>query len=237
MMQSAAGIALDAFMPPLAPLALLAFLGSGLLIFCCAVAAALALAAKRIRLSRILGGTALAVAVIYCTVLLAASLVSRERTLRSGERKYFCEMDCHLAYSIASTAGPSGRVRVVMVKTWFDPSTIASFRGNGPLTPNPRTVFLVDESGRRYAPSEEATKAWEAQHGASTPLTQTLRPDESYTTSFAFEVPPGARGLRLFLGDPVGPENLIIDHENSPFHARIYFELPPIAASLRERDS
>jgi hypothetical protein len=237
LLQSGTGIALDAFVPPLAPLVLLAFLGAGFLIFCSAVAAGVALALRRSGLARILGGTCLAVALAYGALLVGAALLSRERTLRSGEKKYFCEMDCHLAYSVAGTASPGGGLRVVTVRTWFDPSTIASFRGNGPLTPNPRTLNLVDDAGRRYFPSEAATKAWEVTHEGSTPLTRALRPGESYTTTLVFEAPAAAQGLRLFLGDPTGLETLIIHHENSPFHAKIYFELPPVTASLPETHS
>ncbi|MDQ2980071.1 MAG: DUF4352 domain-containing protein [Acidobacteriota bacterium] len=237
MLQSATAVALDAFMPPLAPLVLLAFLGAGFLIVCSAIASAVALALRRVRLGRFLGGTALAVASVYGALLVGASVLSRERTLHPGEKKYFCEMDCHLAYSVVATAAPGGGRRVVTVQTWFDPSTIASFRGNAPLWPNPRTVHLVDGAGSRYSPSDGPTKAWEAMHGDSTPLTRELRPGESYRSSFVFEVPGGASGLRLFLGDPSGPENLIIHHENSPFHAKTYFELPPASASLPEAHS
>ena len=174
---------------------------------------------------------------MYGTLLVGAAFLSRERTLHPGEKKYFCEMDCHLAYSVVATAEPGRGLRAVTVQTWFDPSTIASFRGNAPLTPNPRTLYLVDGSGRRYAPSGPATKAWEQEHGGSTPLTRVLVPGESYATTFVFEAPATARGLRLFLGDPLGPENLIIQHENSPFHAKIYFALPAAAASLPKAHS
>jgi hypothetical protein len=37
----------------------------------------------------------------YTTVLLAASAASREWSLAPGAEKYFCEIDCHLAYSVA----------------------------------------------------------------------------------------------------------------------------------------
>ena len=237
MMQSAAGLALDAFVPPLAPLVLLLFLGSGFVIFCCAVAAAIALTAGRTGLAKVLGGAALSVAVAYGVLLLAASLFSRERTLHLGEKKYFCEMDCHVAYSVEASSASEDGGRVVTVRTWFDPSTIASFRGYAPLTPNPRTVYLVDRSGRRYAPSGPATKSWGEKHGGSIPLSSELRPGESYATTFVFETAAAAQGLRLFLGDPLGPENLIVHHENSPFHAKIYFELPPASASLPEAHS
>ncbi len=223
----------DAFLPELAPLVLLAFLGSGVLLFLAGAGAAIAFAARRRTLARSFGAAGLAVAVIYATLLVGASLVSRERTLAPGEKKYFCEMDCHLAYEVAAAAAPSATMRVVTVRTWFDPKTIASARGNGPLTPNPRVVSLVDASGRRFEPSVEATRAWERAHGHSAPLTRPLRPGESYTTTFAFEVPPGIREPRLFLGDPTGPENFLIGHENSLFHGKVYFALGPGHAAAR----
>jgi hypothetical protein len=230
MTQSMSGVALDAFMPPLAPFVLLALLGTTFLLFVLFIASAVALAGKRRRTAKILAGSALAVSSIYATLLLGASLVSRERVLRPGEKKYFGEMDCHLAYSAeVFAASPDGRRIGVTVRTWFDPSTIASFRGNGPLTPNPRVVYLVDGSGHRRPPN-----AMEAESPAFAPLTRELRPGESYTTRFIFELPPDAGTLRFYLGDAPGFETLILNHENSPFHARIFFEVPPIASLLRE---
>src|ERR1700752_977437 len=45
--------------------------------------------------------TALLVLIVgYGALLLGFSLFSRERTLARGEEKYFCELDCHLAYSV-----------------------------------------------------------------------------------------------------------------------------------------
>jgi len=227
MMQSA--LALDAFVPPLAPVAVLAFLGTGGLLAVAAIGGAVALAFRRFHLARWIFGAALAVAVGYGTLLLAVSFQSRERTLSPGEKKYFCEIDCHLAYSIAGAEPAAPGALAVTVTTWFDPSTIASFRGNAPISPNPRVVYLVDNSGHRNEPSEKATLAWEAKHGPSAPLTRELKPGESYTTTFVFEVPEGARS-RLFLGDPVGVEILLIGHENSPAHGKAYFALPGAAS-------
>src|SRR5215831_17778140 len=45
--------------------------------------------------------TALLVLIVgYGALLLGFSLCSRERTLARGQEKYFCELDCHLAYSV-----------------------------------------------------------------------------------------------------------------------------------------
>ncbi|HTR04713.1 MAG TPA: hypothetical protein VMN82_16115 [Thermoanaerobaculia bacterium] len=222
-----AGLALDAFMPALSPAVALAFLGTGFLLAGAAVGAGVAAVARRARLARGLAAFGLAVAVVYATLLAAAAVVSRDRTLAPGERKYFCEMDCHLAYEVtgAEAAGPG--LRAVTVRTWFDPSTIAPFRGDGPYAPSPRSVFLVDRAGRRYSASSPATEAWRAAHGGSTPFARELRPGESYSTTFVFEAPADAGALRLFIGDADGGvERLLIGHENSPWHGKVYFALP-----------
>ncbi len=226
MMQSWFALAYDVYVPPQSPIVFLLFLGSAAVVLAGAASAGILAALGRRRLARIAAAGALGVAVVYGVLLLGASLLSRERTLRAGERKYFCEMDCHIAYSVESEATSESGGRIVTVRTWFDPATIASTRGNGPLTPNPLALYLVDESGHRHPPSEAATRTWDAGHPGSTPLTRELRPGESYTTAFAFESLPETAGGRLFLGVPPGPENLILTHENSPFHAKTYFELP-----------
>jgi hypothetical protein len=217
----------DVYGPALAPLVMLALLGTAFTLVCTVLGAAISAAMRRFGLAKWLGICAIAVGAAYAAVLLGAALLSREKTLAQGERKYFCEMDCHVAYDVTAAAAPDGTTRVVTVRTWFDPSTIASFRGNGPLTPNPRVVWLEDEAGRRFAPSVAGTAAWEAAHGnPSAPLSRELRPGESYTTTFVFSLPADARGPRLFIGDTVGPENLLIGHENSPLHGKVYFALP-----------
>jgi hypothetical protein len=228
MMQSSLSIALtDAFVPQLAPLVALAFLGAGFLFVVTAVSAGIAFAARRVRLARWLGGVALAVAVGYGVLLVGASLASRDRTLTPGERKYFCEIDCHIAYDVISSEPAGDRGRAVTLRTWFDPKTIAPFRGDGPLSPGPRTVYLLDDAGRRYDPSPDATADWQKAHGESTPLGRELRPGESYTTTLVFDLPSDVRAVRLYVGDPPGGvEKALIGHENSPMHGKVYLALP-----------
>ena len=71
-------------MPALAPLAALAFLGGGFVLVVGTVSAGIAFAARRVRLALRLGGAVLAVAVVYATLLVGASLASRDRTLMAG---------------------------------------------------------------------------------------------------------------------------------------------------------
>jgi hypothetical protein len=216
---------LQSYFTPEVPSAVvaLAFLGTSFLLAALALAVIVAFALGRRRLVFRASAAGLAAAALYMTVLVSFSLASEERVLRKGDRKYFCEIDCHVAYSVeeagrTTIAGAS--VLAATVRTWFDERTIASWRGNGPLTPNPRVVFVLDDSGRRYEPNDRAPIGRE-----STPLTRALFPGESYTTTFVFDLPETARGARLFLGDAPGVESLIIGHENSFFHKKIYFAL------------
>jgi hypothetical protein len=228
MLQSSLPVVLvDAFVPALAPLVALAFLGAGFALVVGVVSAGIAFAARRVRLARWIGGATLATTIGYAALLVGASLASRDRTLAPGERKYFCEIDCHIAYDVTSLEEAGDRGRAVTLRTWFDPETIAPFRGDAPLSPGPRTVALIDESGRRYEPSAEATSVWQKAHGGSTPLSRELRPGESYTTTLVFELPSDARPARLFVGDPPGGvEKALIGHENSPLHGKVYLALP-----------
>ena len=140
----------------------------------------------RITLRLLAGGAG-----VYVVLFLVASLTSRNRVLAVGEEKHICEVDCHLAYSVAATkseALASGLVRhTVTVKVRFDEETISSRRPrDATLTPNSRYVALIDAQGHRYPGSTEG-------------LRRKLIPGESYTIDIAFDVPPDARELRLVL--------------------------------------
>src|SRR5690349_3178552 len=86
---------------------------------------------KRLR-ARAAGRAALALIGCYLLILLAFSLVSREKVLAVGVEKRFCELDCHLAYSIANVSKTktiglapnevtaNGIFYVVAIRTRFD---------------------------------------------------------------------------------------------------------------------
>src|SRR5260370_21338232 len=181
-------------------------------------------------------GAVVTIAAGYFLLLSGVSLASSEKTLPSGGWKYFCEIDCHIAYSLigAQTAvvlGPElqqvsarGQFVVVRVKTWFDERTISAYRGNGPLTPNRRRVLLVDNTGPSRAPSPKGQIAFAQCIGPSTPLTQPLRPGESYTTDFVFDVPSDVQTLRLLITEDDPETRFVIGHENSLLHKKIYFD-------------
>ncbi len=172
----------------------------------------------------------------YVLLLLAIGIATPSKILPMGSWKYFCEADCHIAYSIASVqtaamlgtesspSQPKGEYVVVKLKTWFDEHSISKFRGNSPLTPDPRHVFIVDANKHRFLPVQLKPSILQ---DTSTPLRQPLRPGESYFTTLVFDVPKDARGLRLLITDDDPISAALIDHENSPFHGKIYLSLQP----------
>jgi hypothetical protein len=182
-------------------------------------------------------GAVLIVAVGYLLLLSGVSFASSEKVLPVGGWKVFCDLDCHIWYSVAgmevaASLGPemqqisaNGQFVIVRLKTWFNENTISPHRGNRPLVPGPRRVILVDDSGRSFGVSSEGQTALAALGGSSTPLDQALRPGESYTTDFVFDVPKSARGLRLLITDGDSATRLVIGHENSLLHKKIYLGL------------
>jgi hypothetical protein len=177
------------------------------------------------------------VAAGYFVVLLAFSLASGERVLARGEEKYFCEIDCHLAYSVAdvrraktlgagaSQATARGEFLVVTLKTRFDETTVNSQRGNAPLTPNPRRATVFDAEGHAYEPLEEGRRALASERGTGMSLDTPLRPGESYTTELVFDLPEGTRAARLLLNESSPETRFIIGHENSLLHKKTEFGL------------
>jgi len=226
------------FMPEHAPLAVMAFLGTALLLGVTTLVMLVAFLTKR----KWIGFSAVILALVfasgYALVLAGVSLTSHEKTLAPGENKYFCEIDCHIAYSVvkfeeAKALGdeshqtlPAGRFVIVQLKTWFDPSTISEHRGNSPLAPSPRRVALVDDAAHRFPQSAQGQVALARVRGGTIPLSQPLRPGESYVTDLVFEVPLNARNLRLFVGDYFDmPDRLLIGHEDSFLHRKIFLAL------------
>jgi YHS domain-containing protein len=234
--------------PRFAHLALLLFLGCVFLISVSVVIALISALARSWNWTKASLAVAVAGGCGYVVFLLGTGIVSRAKTLAPGEWKYFCEEDCHIAYSItdvrrvdsvagelAPASSSSRSLVLVTLKTWFDEHSIASFRGNAPLWPPARRVVLLDAADHIYerAPDPGAdSRSLEPSTPPSTPMTGPLHPGESHETLLAFAVPPGSHGLRLLIADADPVSHIIIDHENSPFHGKIYLALPPAQDSM-----
>ncbi len=220
------------FIPPAAFVGLLgAIFGS---IFTVAVIALAALVRQR-QVARLMALVWGAGAGVYVVLLLGCSLASHERDLARGQEKYFCEVDCHTAYSIADvkttatlgTQRAAGTFHVIALRTRFDENTISARRPREvPLTPNRRALALVTADGRRFEPVEIPAPALQAFMATpSTPLTQALKPGEAYRTLVAFDLPADARTPRLLLTSGEWETRFLVGQENSFFHRKTYLEL------------
>jgi hypothetical protein len=181
----------------------------------------------------------------YGAMLAGTSLASREMTLSPGQEKYFCEVDCHLAYSVtgvtasktigggASAVTGPGTFYVVTIRTRFDEKTISPHRGDSLLQPPGRRVTLVDADGRQYEASPEGQRALVAGHQNGEALTTPLRPGESYFTRLAFNLPPDVRKPQILLESPAQPRWMgwiALGDEESFLHKKVYLQLPAAAS-------
>ena len=225
------------FTPPYAGAVTLLFVGSVLALGAAVVVFIAALGAGRRSVAKAtVIATALS-ATLYFGVLLTVAASSEEKVLPAGQTKYFCEIDCHIAYSVsgvrtAKTLGEGseaataeGVFYIVTLRSWFDEDTISSRRSKDvPLAPNPREIFVYDAAGRSYPTSLAGQKAIVS---SSVPLTHPLKPGESYETTLVFDLPAAVQHPRLLVADWLPLNALIIGHENSFGHKKTFFALVP----------
>jgi hypothetical protein len=203
-----------------APLAVMGFLAASLGTFAAIAAVVIFWFARKPRLARVAAFAIAGGVVVYLALLLGFSAGSHETLLGRGQEKYFCEIDCHLAYSVVDVKTQEQGAAddyVVTLRTRFDETTTSPNRPkDAPLTPSPRQVLLLDDAGHRYDVVSSA--------GAS--LMMPLTPASSYITQLEFRVPKDARGLRLLIETVPGwPDRFVIGDENSLGHKKTYFAL------------
>jgi hypothetical protein len=223
-------------------LSVLALVGTTFILICATCLAILATISRNRLLARRAMAGVLGLAIVYAIALVAVGAGSGDRLIQLGEEKYFCELDCHLAYSVTGlrplrgVAEARGTVWAVTIQTRFDERTISSRRSReAPLSPNPRCVALVAADGAEFPPLPATPEQLSDLGFASTPLTQELRPGESYTTTLLFDLPAKAVPASLDLVEEVFPTRLMIGHERSPFHGRALLALPAAEASAESR--
>jgi len=202
-----------------APVGALMLLATGLLIFLVTVWLVESLIVRKMKRAKVIAILYGAITGLYLASVLGFSFASQEKVLARGQEKHFCELDCHLAYSIAKVTQRNSTSTfsetVITIKTRFDETTIAPWRGNGLLYPNRRVLTLFDDHGNRYVPASQT----------GTAFTTPLRPGESYTTDVVFNLPRDAKPAKLLINEGDWITHLVIGHENSPLHSKTEFEL------------
>jgi hypothetical protein len=217
-----------------APLSMFSFVGTGALEIALWTIATALVAMRRRRPVSLAAAGGMAVAIAYFAALVGLSIRSRERILERGTEKYFCEIDCHVAYSVVgvetrtSLGGRSARgsYRIVTLRIRFDERTTAPGRPReAPLTQELRFVRLVDGCGRNYPRDAAGEAALARMTGPQTPLTASLRPGESYETRIVFDIPVDVRDPRLVVTGVAWMTPFLLGYEGSLLHARTTFRL------------
>ncbi len=202
-----------------APLAVMGFLGGLGGLFLAGVGSVVAWFAKQPRYLPWIGRAVAVCAAIYLGLFATFSLASKDHTLARGEEKYFCEIDCHLAYAVTdvqSTAEGDKQRYIVTLRTRFDEKTTSATRPkDAPFHPWDRRVELHDDRGRVFPLGAMS----------GTPMTKTLIPAEAYTTQLTFDAPRDATGLRLLVTTPDPVSWFLIGDENTLGHGKTYFGL------------
>ena len=220
-----------------APVGVLLLLGTGLVLFVAGLGFVYSVLKKKFGLTKFALISIALVAGLYLVCLLIFSFASSEKVLARGEEKHFCEIDCHLAYSVTDVREtqilrappdqliPVGTFRVITIKTRFDENTIGRDRGDGLLYPNSRVVTVSGEDGKQYFPSAEAQRLLEKLQATGTAMTIPLRPGESYSTTFVFDLPTDIKNPTLLIREGEWVTPLVIGHENSPLHKKTRFQI------------
>jgi hypothetical protein len=219
----------------LAPIGVIALLGTGFLLVVATLLLVQSLLVRRPGRAKVVLLAMLGIAGAYLAAMLIFSLASHETVLARGAEKHFCEIDCHLAYSVTDTRqtktlgnpplSAQGTFTIVTIRTRFDQSTISPQRGDGSLYPNSRVLTLMDERGNKYSPSSDGQRALDILPGNNKPLTTPLRPGESYTTEIVFDLPADAKASTLLVNEGEWETHLVIGHENSLLHRKTRFQL------------
>ncbi len=220
-----------------APIGILLCLGTVSLMFGLALVLIFSLVTKRFRVTKISGSAIFVVAALYLSFLLIFSWRSSDQVLARGQEKHFCEIDCHLAYSVidsrvTKTLGDAGnqliaagQFRVITIKTRFDENTISPRRGNGLLYPNSRVLSVIDANGKQYFPYADAERLLHGSNQTGVPFTSPLRPSESYQSTVVFDLPADIQSPTLLIREGELATHFVIGHENSPLHKKALFQI------------
>lgn len=220
-----------------APIGALLLLGTAFLLVCSVLLLLFSLLKRSSALTKFSALTIALISALYLSLLLLFSWTSTEHVLARGQEKHFCEIDCHLAYSIvnsqtsktlgtaANQLTATGLFRVITIRTRFDQTTIGPRRGDALLYPNSRALVVVDAQGKEYSPSAEANALLRGLNQASTPFTTPLRPGETYQTTVVFDLPANIQSPTLLIHEDEPITHFVIGHENSLLHKKTRFQI------------
>jgi hypothetical protein len=137
---------------------------------------------NRVHVARAAALFGLSVFGAYAAVLLTLSLTSHTTTLPPGQLKFFCEIDCHVAFDVISQPVRIGDTLQLTLRERFRRETS-------------RTVAATHRSRRAHEllPSltsgANSSRRWRVHQLDSAPLFAPMRPGEAHRAELRFFVP------------------------------------------------
>lgn len=187
---------------------------------------------RRGRLARRALGTAGVLTVGYLGTLFAVGATSDEHLLPAGGAKAFCEVDCHVVYSVTAVTRETDTRETdtvaVTVREAYDGATRGAREDSAAVRPGTRRFALVDTDGRRWP-------AYGHQSLGGDTLFAPLRPGEFRAAAVLFVVPDSVTPRALLVEDDSPVSRLLVGHERSPLHRKTLLSLPAGSAAISAR--
>jgi hypothetical protein len=200
-----------------APLSVLGFLAAFAGLFLAVASVLIFWLARKPKFARISAIAAGAAAVVFFILRLSFSVASGETALAYGREKYFCEIDCHLAYSDLEAHTRPDVCFVITVRNRFDETATSRTRPKMPRWLRPRVKRASSTApDARTLPSPAPALRCALRAGPPAPT-----PHNSNSISRK-----NATGLRLLITTlPQWPDKLVIGDENSWLRQKTYLAL------------
>jgi hypothetical protein len=179
--------------------------------------------------------------VFYAAMLLAFSLKSKDRVLSIGEAKEYCGfyLDCHMHTEVTSVRmaqrigdqQAKGIFYIVGVRVFSDARN-PNIRLHL-LEPNAKVMITDDSAIDRDLAAEAALPT------AGVDLGGDIKGHQTIDKEIVFDIPDDLREPKLDIAEGYGIDNTIeavlVDDEDSIFHARTFFSLRPQTETVNVR--
>jgi hypothetical protein len=145
------------------------------------------------------------------------------RSLAMSEEKFFCAVDCDLAFSVLALAKQP--VAADGTRVWQVTIRARSAAARATQRPAGARVFVRDVDGRTYAADPAATRSFDPGVDPADPFAFDLGPGEARVVHLAFRLPASIPWPELVVTEGGWPGRLVPGDENAPLHRPIGIRL------------
>jgi hypothetical protein len=160
---------------------------------------------------------------VYAILLVAASLLSPQRTVALGELRCFDDWCVTVEQAQAQEAIGETVAKGAFYLVAVQVSNHARGRSQ---RESDATIYVLDESGNRYVPDARGEGALQAGGGAGQPLDSRLAVGGTFEHTAVFDLPAGHRAASVGIAHGAFPGAIIIGGDESWLHKPVLVPLP-----------